>query len=80
MKKQKIGSGAPPFWGSDDKEILRRVKTAPLRFPDELWAHATEQVSPQASFIGKNSSETRAHVSRARARERESDPLFETLF
>ncbi|KAJ8599841.1 hypothetical protein CTAYLR_005615 [Chrysophaeum taylorii] len=30
--------GAPPFWGANDKEILRRVRSHPLAFPDELWS------------------------------------------
>jgi len=29
--------GAPPFWGSSDREILRRVRDHRLAFPDELW-------------------------------------------
>eukprot|EP00633_Aureoumbra_lagunensis_P000776 CAMPEP_0197294366 /NCGR_PEP_ID=MMETSP0890-20130614/32193_1 /TAXON_ID=44058 ORGANISM="Aureoumbra lagunensis, Strain CCMP1510" /NCGR_SAMPLE_ID=MMETSP0890 /ASSEMBLY_ACC=CAM_ASM_000533 /LENGTH=911 /DNA_ID=CAMNT_0042769739 /DNA_START=31 /DNA_END=2766 /DNA_ORIENTATION=- len=29
--------GAPPFWGSSDKDIMRRVKSHNLSFPDELF-------------------------------------------
>mmetsp|Transcript_19448 Transcript_19448/g.60893 ORF Transcript_19448/g.60893 Transcript_19448/m.60893 type:complete len:185 (-) Transcript_19448:63-617(-) len=29
--------GAPPFWGASDAEILRRVRNAPLAFPEGLF-------------------------------------------
>jgi len=40
--------GAPPFWGSCDREILRRVRDHTLAFPDELWRGVS---STAISFI-----------------------------
>lgn len=34
--------GAPPFWGSNDREILRRVRNHKLSFPPELFGGVSE--------------------------------------
>ena len=42
--------GAPPFWGSTDREILKRVKSLPLSFPEELFGGVSETA---VDFVSK---------------------------
>lgn len=41
--------GAPPFWGSNDREILRRVRNHKLSFPPELFGGVSET---SIDFVG----------------------------